>query len=177
MGLGNPEERYQNTRHNAGALWVEFLEKKLSLSWRKTKKFFYAEEKNLSLVLVKPLVFMNQSGEVIPPLQKKFSFSPQELVLVHDELDLPLGKWKLSWGKSSPLHRGVLSVEKALGKKEFWRLRLGVDNRGENRLPGEKYVLENFSSEEREKLKRVFEEIFAQFSQLKFNLVNEQKAD
>jgi len=82
------------------------------------------------------------------------------LLVVHDELDLRLGQWRLSWGKSSPLHKGVLSIEQALQTKAFWRLRIGVDNRNpENRLPGQAYVLQKFLPKEKKSLKIVFKEI------------------
>ena len=86
-----------------------------------------------------------------------FSDASNQLLVVHDELDLRLGEWKLNKSKSSPLHKGVSSIEDCLKAKDFWRLRIGVDNRlAEERIPGEKYVLQPFTKDELDTLQNAF---------------------
>jgi Peptidyl-tRNA hydrolase len=93
-------------------------------------------------------------GEGIKSL---FSDASNQLLVVHDELDLKLGEWKLNKGKSSPLHKGVASIEDHLKAKDFWRLRIGIDNRlPEERVPGEKYVLQPFTEKEAGILRNTF---------------------
>jgi len=160
IGLGNPEEKYQNTRHNAGSMLVDFLAKKQKLAWEKRKDLHCFLAKKEGLILAKPLVFMNESGIAVRKLRDKLKVKDENIYIVHDELDLPLGKQLVSFAKSSPLHKGVLSIEKLLKTNQFWRIRIGVDNRKlENKIPGEKYVLEKFSQQEVSVVSSIFEEI------------------
>jgi len=164
IGLGNPEPKYRNNRHNAGQMFLDYLAQERGLAWKKRKelKSFMAEDKDV--VLAKPLVFMNASGEAVKLLVQKLLVDTKDLYVVHDELDLPLGQYKLTFEKSSPLHKGVLSTEQYLKTKDFWRLRIGVDNRNpEHRIEGERYVLQDFSKEEAERLRVVFEEVWNNF--------------
>jgi len=161
VGLGNPGEEYRQTRHNVGQMFLDFLIQKWGLKWKKRKDLLAEIVRKDSLWLVKPQIFMNESGKTVRKIVDKLSVDSKELYVIHDELDLPLGEWKLTFAKSSPLHKGILSVEQHLKTKDFWRLRVGVDNRElEKRIPGEKYVLERFGSREKESLKRVFKEIY-----------------
>lgn len=167
VGLGNPEEKYQKTRHNVGQMFVDFLAEKWNLSWEKRKDLesLICQDKEKEVVLAKPLVFMNQSGGAVRKLKNKLEIKNENIYIVHDELDLPLGKYLISFAKSSPLHKGVISTEKELKTKDFWRIRIGVDGRSEeNRIPGEKYVLEKFNKEDVEKLQSIFCEIFSGIS-------------
>ncbi len=166
FGLGNPGKEYQNTRHNVGQMFLDFLVKKWGLGWKKRKDYLALVAKKNNWFLVKPKVFMNESGKAVKIFLtagpgKCFKRGNKIcLIVVHDELDLPLGKWKLTFAKSSPLHKGIISIESYLKTKKFWRLRIGVDNRQSNDwLPGEKYVLQNFQREEKEILTKVFAEI------------------
>ena len=149
VGLGNPGREYRQTRHNAGRDWVDFWRGKYHAEWRVRKKLLTRFFQHNNFVFAEPLTFMNQSGKAITALLMMFKISPAKLCIVHDELDLPLGQWKLDFARGSPLHKGVISVEKALGTRGFWRLRLGIDNRTPyQRLPGEQYVLQKFLAEE-----------------------------
>lgn len=156
VGLGNPDQEYQQTRHNVGRMFLDFLAEKWGLGWKKRKDLLSLVAKEDGLWLVKPQVFMNESGRAVRKATEKMK---GELYLVHDELDLELGSWRLTFGKSSPLHKGVLSVEKYLETKDFWRIRIGIDNRLDRRIPGEKYVLQRFTPEEREILKGTLDKI------------------
>ena len=149
VGLGNPGAKYQRTRHNAGRDWVDFWCHHYRCQGRENKKLLTVIFQHQNFLFACPLVFMNESGRAVEKLLSYYKIPPAKLCLVHDELDLPLGQWKLSFGRSSPLHKGVLSVEAALGSRDFWRLRLGIDNRTPyQRLPGEEYVLQKFTPAE-----------------------------
>ncbi len=149
LGLGNPGRQYLGTRHNAGRDWLDFWQQRLKTPWRR-RDLLADILRHDNLIFAKPLVFMNESGRAAKQLLISLKLSPANLCLIHDELDLPLGQWKLSFARSSRLHKGVLSVEKWLQTRRFWRLRLGVDNRSPyQRLPGETYVLQKFLPSER----------------------------
>jgi len=135
VGLGNPGEEYKNNRHNVGHLVVKTLLKR-SL----TKDF----------VVKKSQVFMNDSGVFVKKLVEQNRVKASDLWVIHDDLDIPLGSYKIQKGKGPKLHNGVNSIEEELGTDEFWRVRVGVDNRDpESRISGEEYVLQDFSQEER----------------------------
>ena len=140
VGLGNPTGEYASTRHNVGKDFVEFFAKKLP-----------------SAKVVDLNVYMNNSGPAI----KKAIGSVKNLIVVHDELDLPLGRVKISFGSSAGGHNGVKSIEKALKTRDYVRVRVGISpstSSGRLRRPeGEKitdFVLGKFKASEQEKLKK-----------------------
>lgn len=135
VGLGNPGGKYKNNRHNVGHMVISALEK-TGLPG--------------GVVVKKTNVFMNNSGEGVKKLVDFYKVSPDTLYIIHDDLDIPLGQYKIQKGKGPKLHYGIQSIDKALGTGRYWRVRVGVDNRTlENRIPGEKYVLEDFTKEEK----------------------------
>lgn len=151
VGLGNPGSRYEFTRHNAGKIFAAYLKQHPI----EGLKVFVTDS------------FMNQSGawikkkvrKVRPPGSERSDLPRSDLswlVVAHDDLDLRLGNFKIQFGKGPKGHNGVLSVEQALGTAEFWRVRLGVDNRPERSELGEEYVLGKFGKGERAVLDEVF---------------------
>lgn len=112
IGLGNPGKEYENTYHNTGHLFVEYL---LNGKWQ------IAHGK-----LLKSNAYMNASGAFVKKAIKKHDVKPEELIIAHDDSDIELGKFKLSFGRGSAGHKGVESVAKSLGTKNFWRLRIGI---------------------------------------------------
>jgi len=144
IGLGNPGEKYKNTRHNAGFLVADKLQKvKLPAG----------------TVLKKSDVFMNNSGDFVSRLSKRYDSNPSDLFIIHDDLDIPLGSYKIQYGIGPKVHNGVNSIEVELGTKDFWRIRIGVDNRkSEDRIDGEEYVLQDFTEEERKILDKTIKE-------------------
>jgi len=143
VGLGNPGEKYKNTRHNAGFLVAEALQKRIS-----NQKIA-----SLRVKIFKSDKFMNESGACISVLVHKYSVNPSDLYIIHDDLDIPLGSYKIQFGVGPKDHNGVNSIEAELGTKDFWRVRVGVDNRNpEDRIQGESYVLEDFKGDERKML-------------------------
>ena len=109
---------------------------------------------------------MNTSGTVVKQVLKKHpEITTSQLYIVHDDLDIPLGKFKIQFGTGPKLHNGIRSIEDELGTNEFWRIRIGVDNRGENKVDGETYSLEDFTEEEHKQLQSVFENVYKQLTQ------------
>lgn len=158
VGLGNPGISYQQTRHNAGALFLDFLRINYHFAqfkyWRK-KIALYSEGaiNGQELVLFFPQTFMNLSGGPVKQFLSYYRMSLSDLLLVYDDLDLPLGKFQLA--KKTPHgHNGVESVKSALAVKDkidFSCLRLGVENRTNNQvIAGSDYLLQNFTLAESE---------------------------
>jgi len=145
VGLGNPREKYKGNRHNIGHLVVDELVK------RKLPK---------GLVVKTTDVFMNNSGNFVKKLVDQYHIEFSNLWVIHDDLDIPLGSYKIQNGKGPKLHNGINSIEQELGREDFWRVRVGVDSRKEGvRISGEQYVLQDFSGEEVKLLKPAIEEI------------------
>jgi len=146
IGLGNPGDAYINNRHNAGYKVIDRFKK------QKTK--------TRNIVAIKTNTFMNNSGEFVKKLVEQYNINPSDLWVIHDDLDIPLGSFKIQKGKGPKLHNGVNSIEEKLGTDEFWRVRVGVDNRNsEDRISGEEYVLQDFNDEEIGLLRPVIGEI------------------
>lgn len=114
-------------------------------------------------ILVKPQTFMNNSGRTVRKILDFYKLPTTELVLIHDDLDLELGVWKIQMGVGPKVHNGVNSVEQYLGTKNFLRVRIGVDNRSNKptNLPGADYVLENFGKEEKQTVEKIMDEAVA----------------
>lgn len=149
IGLGNPGPRFTLTRHNIGFLVVDELAQRYGGQWRHIEKGEASQisigEKNIWLI--KPLTFMNASGEVLPWLQKK-GITAEEMLVVHDELELPFGKTAFKDGGSARGHNGMRSII-AHGGEKSKRLRVGVD-RPENREDVSDYVLGKFKQPKNE---------------------------
>ncbi len=165
IGLGNPGEKYQGTRHNLG---FEVLEKfvssrKYQQAWAENKKFRSQIIKvDDQLILAKPLSYMNNSGMAVAALASFYKIAPGDIVIVHDELDLPLGSIKVRLGGAGAGHHGVESVIEKLGNDKFVRIRLGIGNwktqsseHGGNHLSVESYVLSPFKPAEKSGVKQL----------------------
>lgn len=162
VGLGNPGEKHTHNRHNVGFMFVDEVvgDKK----WLPTKTdivlYNWDDDKGERIEYIKPQTFMNKSGDAVKYVVKKYDLSLENLFIVHDDLDIRLGEYKIQKGKGPKVHNGINSIENVLKSSEFWRIRIGVDNRdADNRISGERYVLEDFLEEELETLKAVFKNI------------------
>ncbi|MEK7212646.1 MAG: aminoacyl-tRNA hydrolase [Patescibacteria group bacterium] len=128
VGLGNPGKEYANTYHNVGYLTLDHIGRWLRITgkWDRPsgKKFTYL--KDGELIMVKPLTFMNESGAAVRQALAYFKCELQEILIIHDDSDIALGKYKLVSGRGPAGHRGILSIIAALGTKNFARLRLGI---------------------------------------------------
>ncbi len=166
IGLGNPDERYKNNRHNVGQRFVREVSTKYKVQSTKLAK----------VKLLETDCFMNESGKFVKKtVQKHWPnltnwANLTNLYIAHDDLDLPLGKFKVQFGVGPKVHYGINSIEEALGTKDFWRVRIGVDRRDPNhRIPGDAYVLQDFTREEMETLEKVFPKIWEEL-QIKFEI-------
>ncbi|MFA5098653.1 MAG: aminoacyl-tRNA hydrolase [Candidatus Paceibacterota bacterium] len=142
IGLGNPDKEYERTYHNVGFLTVDFLAKNLPAS-----------------KLVKSEVFMNESGSFVRKTAKQKNAKPEDLLIIHDDSDIKMGEYKLSFGRSSAGHRGVQSVIDSLKTKNFWRLRIGI--RKNKKQKAMEIVLKKISKADMETLNKVFKEFLA----------------
>jgi len=159
VGLGNPGDKYATTRHNAGFLAVDhFLEAGgANISWENNFDSHIATItiEGEKMIFLKPQTFMNESGRAVSAALNFYKVSIAEnLLVIHDDVDLPLGTVRESNDSSSAGHNGVSSIIESLGSQNFYRLRIGVETR-ESRAykPTDAFVLENFSSEELARLK------------------------
>lgn len=166
VGLGNPEGEYQATRHNLGFTALDEYARKHSgpkIAWQNESKF-KAELLKISpdVLLVKPQTYMNNSGLAVKALAGYFKILVSDIILVYDDLDLPLGKIRIRQGGGAAGHHGVESVIKELGSDEFIRVRLGIGNlrsesgsRGGKHFNAESFVLEPFMPGERLKVSQM----------------------
>jgi PTH1 family peptidyl-tRNA hydrolase len=131
VGLGNPGAEYEQTRHNAGFWLVDNLANSLpGCRLQREARFSGIAAKAAigghDVWLLEPLTFMNRSGQSVGALARFFKVAPEEILVVHDELDLPPGAAKLKRGGSSGGHNGLKDITSALGTQEYWRLRIGI---------------------------------------------------
>lgn len=145
VGLGNPGGEYINTRHNVGHVFVDKLRD------QKIPK---------DVVIRKPDTFMNESGAFVKKLVEQHKLDLSNLYVVHDDLDILLGEYKIQFGRGPKDHNGLKSIDDALGTDEYWHVRIGVDNRPDDARPlGIEYVLQNFSDEEKLIIERTIKEV------------------
>ncbi len=156
IGLGNIGEKYQNTRHNSGFSFVDAIAES---SWREDKKMEAMMVKQGELILIKPTTFMNESGRAVRKIIDFYKISTDDIVLVHDDLDIRLGDYKIQVGVGPKVHNGVSSVEECVGTVKFLRVRLGVDSRqnGIDYGSGSDYVLSRLQAEELKTLDKTIE--------------------
>jgi peptidyl-tRNA hydrolase, PTH1 family len=130
VGLGNPGAKYERTRHNAGFWWLDALAEAERVSFRRESRFQGAAAKvaaaHVDVWLLKPETFMNLSGQAVAALAGYYKIAPKEILVAHDELDLPPGGVKLKFGGGLSGHNGLKSIAASLGTQDFWRLRIGI---------------------------------------------------
>ena len=151
VGLGNPGPEYQHTRHNAGFWLVDELAYQWRANWRNEGKFFGAAARadvdGHEVWLLKPMTYMNLSGKAVGALARFYKIERQEMLVIHDELDLPPGSAKLKQGGGHGGHNGLKDIVAQMGGNDFWRLRLGIGHPGDrNEVVG--YVLNKPRQEE-----------------------------
>ena len=152
VGLGNPGREYERTRHNLGFMVLDQLALDLGAGDFKGSRFkadtLQAEKEGSKILLVKPATFMNLSGEAVGRVLGFYKKGGDSLLVIHDDMDLPLGRMKFAAEGSSGGHRGIESIIEALGTPSFHRLRLGVGHPVPGRGDSVDYVLSPFSKEE-----------------------------
>jgi PTH1 family peptidyl-tRNA hydrolase len=164
VGLGNPGETYEKTRHNTGFMAVDYLQSAFDLpSFSMNKKLHGAVSKGkigrTIVVLLKPETFMNDSGVSVAAAMQFFKVTPENLIVVHDDKDILLGETRVQSGRGDAGHNGVKSIIEEVGTKDFHRLRVGIEPENEIILDTADFVLRRFSSDEMKKLTKVFNNI------------------
>ena len=170
VGLGNPEERYAGVRHNLGFDILNAFVKKVDAGNWKIKEKFKSEilrysQDDRDVLFVKPQTYMNNSGMAVKLLSTAYGLQPTDIIVIHDELDLPLGKIKVRLGGAAAGHHGVESIIKELGTDQFIRVRLGIGNlktqsaeHKKGHVSAEKFVLEPFLHSEKSSVKHMIKQ-------------------
>jgi len=172
-GLGNPGKKYQKSRHNVGFLVLDRLRERFLFQknynvtdWEEEKTFmsemaFLKQGSRVIAILQKPLTYMNNSGQAVSKVVKKYNIEKLEenFILIHDDLDIPFGKYKIQKSKSPKGHNGVADVESLLQTTKFQRVRVGIESRIEKNIPGEDFVLMNFTKDEQIVLDEVIDDV------------------
>ena len=161
VGLGNPGPEYEATRHNAGFWWVDAAARQLGASLSADRTCFglvgRVNRPAGPVWLLQPQTYMNLSGKSVAALARFFKIAPQEILVVHDELDLLPGQMKLKAGGGHAGHNGLRDIHAQLGSSDYWRLRLGIGHPGVKTEVAD-YVLRKPPASEREAIERSIEE-------------------
>ncbi|MDO8443762.1 MAG: aminoacyl-tRNA hydrolase [Candidatus Azambacteria bacterium] len=143
IGLGNPGKEYENTRHNMGFIFIDKL----------------SEQVKTNFIVEKPQTFMNKSGDAVLALSKLHKIKPENILIVHDDIDIAWGNFKFSFGHSSAGHKGVESIIKALKTKNFWRLRIGIQPTLKKHISADKIILKKFTPTELKTLNHTIKKV------------------
>lgn len=164
VGLGNPGAAFASTYHNVGKAALQKIAERLeqegnAIAFKKYKGFFeYASASGTALVT--PLTFMNESGAAVKEALKKFGAKPASLIILHDESDLPIGKYKWSAGRGAAGHKGVRSIMEALRTNDLTRIRIGIRAANETkRKKASEFVLKKITAKDQKTLDEVFGKI------------------
>jgi len=168
VGLGNPGKEYVRTRHNVGFLAIDHLagdaepttNKKLLAAVLKT------ELDNKRVVLAKPTTYMNSSGEAVQAILNFYKLTPNDLIVIHDDKDIPLGETRVQRDRGAAGHNGIKSIIEHIGTKDFTRIRVGVAPKDAPIHNTADFVLAHFTSEEQKALKVVFDHIKSEVHKL-----------
>lgn len=160
VGLGNPLPKYKNTRHNIGQAIVSYFQKINNFpdfNFKKKIESLISEGKinGKKIILALPQTFMNESGRAVQKLIRNYKLPITNLLIIHDDIDLPLGKIRIRKKSSSGGHKGVQSIIDYLKTEDFVRVKVGVANEKRKKIPAEKFVLEKFEENEKEILKKI----------------------
>ena len=173
IGLGNPDQEYQDTRHNIGFTVIDHIAKKnncdsFELNKKTSSLVLKCKIEKTTVILAKPQTYVNKTGEAALKLKNFYKIKPEDIIVIHDDLDIPFGNVKVSFDKNSGGHKGIESVMKALKTKKFFRLRIGLAKPALTKARQQsekkrdefvvKMVLSKFSPSEQEQLKKTFKE-------------------
>lgn len=158
VGLGNPGQEYSSTRHNIGFLALDYLAAEAGVLFKESK--WQADLVKTTLwtkpvILAKPASYMNLSGKPVQMIASYYQIPPEDIVVIHDDLDLDSGRIKIVSGRGSGGHNGIKSIIDHLGTRDFVRVRIGV-GRPPERVPPASFVLSNFKKEELENIGQAF---------------------
>lgn len=187
IGLGNPGKKYEKTRHNAGFITVNKIASALQTTPYNLQSIFNAEVSegmvdNEKIILAKPQAFMNESGKAVKAVAEYYKIRPDDITVIHDDLDIPLGEYKIVRNRGSAGHKGVQSIIDALGTKDFTRIRIGIKplgslterdksldslrSLGPTQIPEREFVLENFGKEEQKIINEVIEKVCGEIEEI-----------
>ena len=171
VGLGNPGKKYKDTRHNVGFQVIEELAEKNNFpEFRLSKKFnaLISESilNNEKIILAKPQTFMNNSGVAVKKIIENCKLKIENLIVIHDDIDLLLGKIKIAKNRGAAGHKGVESIIKELSSKDFTRFRIGIQSKQGKPQNVEKFVLQRFTKEEEKVIKETIKETIKKLSPL-----------
>ncbi|MBI3045979.1 MAG: aminoacyl-tRNA hydrolase [Candidatus Harrisonbacteria bacterium] len=150
IGLGNPDKKYENTYHNVGHLFADYLSSHMS---------------HVTCHMLKSDVYMNESGAFVKKMLKKYGAKPEELLIAHDDSDITLGDYKFSFGRGAAGHHGIENIQAVLKTKNFWRLRIGIRPISPigliklKRLKAGKFVLKKITAADKKILGEIFKQI------------------
>jgi PTH1 family peptidyl-tRNA hydrolase len=163
-GLGNPGSQYEQTRHNVGFIFADWLGSRYGATFSADKHRALSATIRVEMArvyLLKPQTFMNRSGQAVAGIVRYFDVDPSHLLVVHDDIDMHPGRIKLVKGGGAGGHNGIRSIVKELGDSEFFRLKIGVGRPGQGdvdpRMDVDKYVLSNFPAAELEEIRERFD--------------------
>lgn len=168
VALGNPGEQYLRTRHNAGFLFLDHVVDRYGIADYQAKfkgAFTKGTIENKDLYFLKPLTYMNLSGNSVKAICQFYKISSEDILVIHDDLDVPLGTIKIKKAGSSGGHNGIKSIEQCLGTQNFWRLRIGIDRPPLKEQVAD-YVLSNFTNNEIGHLADLYDLAIEKFSLL-----------
>lgn len=169
IGLGNPGDKYRRTYHNVGFLLINSLAEATQgndngqrITWKSIKSFRYAI--CAEAILVKTTSFMNESGRAVKSAIDYFGVNPDEILIIHDDSDIPLGEYKISFGRGSAGHKGIESIIKTLRTKEFLRMRIGIRPKAglsatARRAKAGEFVLSKIPQKESQELQELFAKV------------------
>ncbi len=163
IGLGNPGKKYERTRHNAGFLFLD----KLATDWKESKKaralYCKTEINGVSVELLKPQTFMNDSGIAVAYAAKNHNLKPADIIIVHDDKDIPLGEYKIQTKNQTHPTHGVKSIIEHLGTQKFTRARVGIATPEMDKFEDKAdFMLAKFSKDEIKTLNEVIEKVVAE---------------
>lgn len=166
VGLGNPGKKYERTWHNLGFAVLDLLQQELGFAdFKKSVKFkgetTKGEVGDETVILLKPTTFMNNSGLSVEAISSYFKIKPADIIVIHDDLDLPLGKLRLAVNSSAGGHNGLKSIIEQLNSKAFYRIKIGIKTELLSKMDSADYVLAGWSKEQKtavqEQLKKAAE--------------------
>jgi len=161
-GLGNPGDKYRQTRHNIGFIFVDYLAERFNLSFSDSKWQASVSQGRVfgeKVIFVKPTTFMNLSGAAVGQVASYYKIPLEKILIVHDELDLSPGRVKMNSKRGAGGHNGIASIISHLSSKDFLRLRIGVGRPPGKNIEVSRFVLGRFSAEERQSVEAIFADL------------------
>ncbi|MFH1412430.1 MAG: aminoacyl-tRNA hydrolase [bacterium] len=176
IGLGNPKKKHEKTRHNIGFVVLDRLAERENLKWQHDKKINADIIKSQEMFLIKPATYMNNSGQAVLKILDYYDLLERDeegkllptdlseiLTVIHDDLDIELGKYKISVNSSSAGHKGVQSIIDAAQTQNFARVRIGIKTEKLEKMPGNKFVLKKLPRSEMKIINEILPKILANF--------------